>query len=89
MRVSAGLGGFEMSTTELEPSVASTKTSPSESLDVGAAVVARTVVVRVLVARKGFFISSGNCEGEIVWCGDRYASGSAGTGGEADDGYSV
>lgn len=52
----------------------------------GAVVVARTVVARSVVAGKGFFISSGSGGDEAFWCGDRYASGSAGTGG---DGYSV
>ncbi len=54
-----------------------------------AMVVARTVVARLAVAGKGFFISSGSCGDKAICCGDRYASGSAGTGGEADDGYSV
>jgi hypothetical protein len=45
-----------------------------------------------VIGRKSFFISSGGvgiASGirQLVW--DRYASGSAGTGGEADDGYSV
>lgn len=54
-----------------------------------ATVVTTTSVARLVVAREGFFISSGGCGGETVWCEVRYASGSAGTGGEADEGYSV
>ena len=54
---------------------------------------ATTVVVRVVArlagSRQGFFISFGGRGDKAVWCEDRYASGSAGTGGEADDGCSV
>ena len=46
-----------------------------------------------VIGKKSFFISSAGCEGDFgdkAGCGgDRYASGSAGTGGEADDGGSV
>ena len=47
----------------------------------------------MVTGRKSFFISSAGCgddfEDGAGWCEVRYASGSAGTGGEADDRPSV
>jgi hypothetical protein len=50
--------------------------------------VGAAVVAGLGVARKGSFTSSGG-RGDVAGREDRYASGSAGTGGEADGGYSV